>query len=304
MKKFFTLFCFVLITASAIGQTSFRKRSSLEFGLMIGASHYMGELTKPSLETRALNPAIGILTKYNPIDRITFRLQATYGTLTGDDRWYPDDLRRNARNAHFKSKLWDFYGGLSINLNTLDWKQDKGVIPYVFGGVSIFKFNPQAQFTYDPNSPHLNREQNNYASLESRDGEWVDLQPLGTEGQETTLFNERKRYSLTQIAIPFGMGLKFQLGKHWNVGIEYGWRMTFTDYIDDVSTTYISASLVEAQYGAMEGAMSDPGPALNAEDTILEGPPRGNPNTNDWYGIMGVTLTYRIDLNRVKCFQF
>ena len=59
-----------------------------------------------------------------------------------------------------------------------------------------------------------------------------------TEGQGTTSFQNRKPYSLTQLSIPFGGGVKIGVSDDFNIIIEYGLRKTFTDYIDDVSTTY------------------------------------------------------------------
>ena len=89
--------------------------------------------------------------------------------------------------------------------------------PFIFTGVSLFNFNPKA---------------------EASDGQWYTLQELGTEGQGTTSFQNRKPYSLTQLSIPFGGGVKIGVSDDFNIIIEYGLRKTFTDYIDDVSTTY------------------------------------------------------------------
>jgi hypothetical protein len=216
--------------------------------------------------------------------------------MEGDDNWYDTEEGEIPRNLYFKSVLWDFTGGLEYNLNYIDYRQDRGVIPYLFTGLSVFKFNPIAQFFYDPSSPHLSRNGNAYANLQSRDEDWVELQPLGTEGQETTAFNDRKRYLLTQVAIPLGFGFKFKLNNRWSLGLEYGVRITFTDYLDDVSSTYVDPVRVESQYGAIAAAMADRSPTLH-----IEGDERGEEARNDKYGIFGVTFTYRIFGNREVC---
>jgi opacity protein-like surface antigen len=289
------LFFSVGIFSEAQAQRWF-KTSSLEFGILGGFSHYSGDLTQSYFETRGFKPSFGIITRYTPRELVTFRLSGQYGAIAGDDRWYEDQNDVARRNLHFKSVLWDFTGAAEINLKRMDVREKRGVYPYGFIGVSVFKYNPLAQFEYDATSPHLARVPNDYASLASRDGEWVELQPLGTEGQETTEFNERRRYNLTQLAVPVGAGLKFKLSNNWTLGVEYGVRVTFTDYLDDVSMTYVDPSRIEGQYGAMSAAMGDRSPTLHFEDDA-----RGNPEKNDMYGILGVSFTYRIYGFRPVC---
>ncbi|MBR9861439.1 outer membrane beta-barrel protein [bacterium] len=292
MKKVFQRFSLIIILIG-LGQQSYAQRwfssSSLEFGIIVGASHYAGDLTQQYLETRGLKPSVGLITRYNATPALTFRLSGQWGGLEGDDTWYDTEEGENPRNLYFKSVLWDFTGALEINLNQLDQRQESGVIPYVFVGASVFKYNPMAQFIYDPSSPHLSRPGSAYANLQDRDGDWVELQPLSTEGQETTEFNERKRYNLTQVAIPLGLGFKFKLNSKWTLGIEYGARITFTDYLDDVSSSYVEPVRLESAYGPMSAAMADRSPTLHEEGAI-----RGEEANNDKYGILGLTFTYRI----------
>ncbi len=274
------------------------RTSSLEFGIIGGASHYSGDLTQSYFEARGLKPAVGLITRYTPGELATFRLSAQYGGLAGDDNWYEDPEDPASRNLSFQSTLWDFTGAVEINLRRTDLREKTGVIPYVFTGISVFKFNPQAQFIYDPSSPHVSRPGSTYTDLIDRDGEWIDLQPLGTEGQGTTEFNERERYHLTQLAVPLGAGVKFKFSNRWSFGIEYGARFTFTDYIDDVSTTYVDPTRLQSAYGSMSAAMADRSTVLHDE---LNNNQRGNPEKNDSYGILGFSLTYRIWGNRPKC---
>ena len=276
------------------------KTSSLEFGLIGGFSHYNGDLVKTTIETRAMKPSFGLITRYTPSQRVTFRLSAQYGQIEGRDDWYED--RGKTRNLSFQSDLWDFTGALEFNFVSLDNRQKSGIVPYAYTGISVFKFNPKAKFNYDPNgemarylTPAV------YAELADRDGELVELQPLGTEGQETTEFNDRKRYALTQIAIPIGAGLKFKLNHKWGLGLDYGMRITFTDYMDDVSDSYVDPQRLTAQYGPMSAAMADRSEVLHDE---LLNSRRGDPDDNDIYGIFGVTLTYRIYGNRPSCPTF
>jgi hypothetical protein len=265
----------------------------------LGGSNYRGELVDKFFETRGTFFAPGVLVRYNPTERISFKITGVYGHVAGDDKWYEKDAVRTKRNLDFKSVLWDFSAGLDINLATISPREEKGIIPYVSMGISVFKFNPTTQFIFDPNSPHALRSPVTYSALRDFDGKWVELQPLGTEGQQTTQYNERRRYALTQLAIPLAAGLKIKINKQWTIGLEYGLRKTFTDYLDDVSSTYVEPEYVEGQYGIMASSLSDRSATLNEPSS-----PRGDKSNKDTYSLFGFSLTYRIFTNRVRCFQF
>jgi len=266
------------------------RQSTLDFGIMVGGSNYNGDLVTSAFEMRGTHFNAGLITRWNPVQRLSFRLSANYGGISGDDRWYTSDDERTARNIHFKSELWDFTAAVEVNLRTFGFKQTTGVIPYLMGGVSVFKFNPRAQFTYDASSWAATGGLQNYANLIDRDGDWVELQPLGTEGQETTENNELKRYALTQLAIPVGFGFKWRMNEHWELGVEYCTRFTFTDYLDDVSGVYMEPVFIESQYGSMAAALGDP--STTGQEA---GSNRGDgKDKNDMYSIFGLTLTYKI----------
>lgn len=289
-------------TLESNAQQRWFRTSSLEFGLIGGFSHYSGDLTQKHFESKGFKPSVGLITRYTPGQLVTFRLSAQYGQLEGRDDWYEDQTVPERRDLSFKSDLWDFTAAAEFNFNQLDFRDKSGIIPYAFIGVSVFKYNPKAQFIYDPTSAVARYlGQATYSQLADRDEEWVELQPLATEGQETTEFNDKKRYPLTQLAVPLGGGLKFKLNHNWTLGMEYGLRVTFTDYLDDVSSTYVDPVRLSTQYGPMSAAMSDRSPTLHDE---LNNNKRGEPSKNDAYGIFGVTLTYRIYGNRPKCPMF
>jgi opacity protein-like surface antigen len=302
-----TKWVFMLLISVGIGTTSANaqrwfRTSSLEFGVIGGFSHYSGDLTQSYFETKGFKPSVGIITRYTPRQLVTFRLSAQYGKLEGDDKWYEDQNNPERRDLSFQTDIWDFTGAFEFNFNYIDTRQKSGVIPYAFIGASVFKYNPKAVFNYDPNSQLAAYLGPSYTSLSARDGELIELQPLGTEGQETTEFNDRKRYALTQMAIPIGAGFKFKLSHNWSLGVEYGARITFTDYLDDVSGTYVDPTRLQAQYGPMSAAMSLRTPTY--DPNRLEGSTRGNESTRDLYGIFGVTLTYRIYGNNPSCPTF
>ena len=99
----------------------------------------------------------------------------------------------------------------------------------------MFNFNPQAR-KFDTNTPF-----DNDGNLTNN--EWLDLQPLGTEGQYSSQYPEKDPYQLIQFAIPVGIGFKVSLSEKFSMAIEYGLRKTFTDYIDDVEVFMLAHNI-------------------------------------------------------------
>ena len=308
-RKVFFFLAFSLLKGFASDAQSYKRISSLEFGLVGGVSHYTGDLVNTWFAPEGIGPSIGLITRWNPNPIITLRFSGTYNQVSGDDRWYPNIDERANRNLHFKSDILDFTGAVELSLVQISPRQEKGIVPYIMTGLSVFSFKPKAQFDYDAfmNSKHasnltsveLARVQGDLRNL---DGEWVDLQPLSTEGQESTEYNDRRRYSLTQLAIPVGLGVKFKLNKNWNIGLEYATRITFTDYLDDVSLSYPEPLFVQAHNGPIAAYMSDR--SLNNPPLDLTESPRGDDSKFDLYSILGISLTYRINSTRAKCPTF
>jgi opacity protein-like surface antigen len=299
MKKSASIIVFLLIIAPVLtfGQKQQKKTPSLDFGLYLGGSNYMGEFTKGSMPVWGnTNLAGGLIARYNYGPYLTFKGTAVYGKIEGSDKEFSNDVYRHRRNLSFKSDIVEF--SIQGEWNILGYENTRtsyGWSPYLFAGISVFRFNPKTQFNYvaglhDP-------------TLQGQDGDWIELQPLGTEGQETTKFNDKRRYSLTQLSVPLGAGVKWQLNDNWAFGIDFGVRKTFTDYIDDVSSIYVDNIIVGGASGPMAVALKDRSLEIG-QPAFENGDPRGNSKTKDWYMIGGITLTYRILGGRQPCFNF
>jgi len=143
--------------------------------------------------------------------------------------------------------------------------------PYLFMGISYFKMNPMGQYN---------------------DG-WVELQSLRTEGQGSD-FNSNKPYKLNQISLPVGVGIKVNLTTRIALGIEYGIRKTFTDYLDDVSGNYVHPSILNETSGQLSAEISDPSLNNQGSKSFSNGIARGNANNKDWYAFAGITLSFRL----------
>jgi len=296
MKNIYTS-ALIALLALPFTLSAQKKASSLDFGLYLGRSNYMGEFTKGSMPLwDKTKLAGGLICRYNYGPYLTFKGTAIYGQIEGSDKNFSDDAYRRRRNLSFKSDIVEF--SIQGEWNILGYENTRTSYawsPYLFAGLSVFRFNPKAQFNYNAaiHDP----------TLQAQDGDWIELQPLGTEGQETTKFNDKRRYALTQVSIPFGFGVKWQLNDHWAFGIDYGWRKTFTDYMDDVSSIYVDNIIVGGASGPMAVAMKDRAPEIG-ELPFENNDPRGNSATKDWYMIGGITLTYRIIGGRQPCFNF
>ena len=215
-----------------------------EVGLSLGPSFFLGDLGGTRGKGRTFIKDLNIpLTKmmkgvhFNiyPAEWIGFRIAANIGKLEGYDSLIVDhggaEMFRKDRNLDFRSNLTEAYIATEIYPTVLLEKYD-GLLhklrPYGIMGVGVFHFNPQGKYI-DPNG----------------NVSWVDLQPLRLEGQAMAEYPSRKPYTLTQLMIPMGFGLKYYFKENVYVGFEILHRKTFTDYVDDVSTTYIDPNLFD-----------------------------------------------------------
>ena len=120
------------------------------------------------------------------------------------------------------------------------------------------------------------------------------LRSLSTEGEGLTAYPERKPYKNNQIAIPFGGGLKLAISPKITLGVELGLRKLFTDYLDDVSTTYVDSATLFAAKGAQAIAFAYRGSEIHgAPPYPAAGSQRGNPKIKDWY----YTTVFRMSFN-------
>lgn len=236
----------------------------LETGLTGGGMLYTGDLN-PAPAPHLTQPAFGLLMRYNFTPRWVWKNTVTLGHVKGEDL---EGKALSGRSLSFRSRLTEISSQIEFNfLNYYTGSRRQLFSPYLFAGLSLFTFNPQAQFN----------------------GQWVDLQPLRTEGQDTQMYPDRKPYSRISLALPFGMGLKLSVNKKMTVGMEAGYRKTLTDYLDDVSTTYYLQGN-EIDPALPEEFLSDP---LRNHSPGMQ---RGNPAYKDWYAYAGVFVTYKINL--------
>jgi hypothetical protein len=265
----------ILITFIGLGFTANAQyKENTEVGFIGGASYYLGDLNTTHFNNSL--PFGGIVIRKNIDRRFSYKAELLYLNIAADDRVDATDTIAINRGLHFRSYVFELSG--QIEFNFLPFEAGNALYtwtPFVYTGLSFFQFNPQA---------------------ENKDGLWVNLQELGTEGQGSTSFLERTKYPLTQLAIPLGGGLKIAVNPSFNIILEYGVRKTFTDYLDDVSKTYPLTNggdisdITNATY-----EMSDP------NGTHIAGDQRGNPDKKDWYSFVGITLSFKLNNQTKGC---
>jgi hypothetical protein len=213
-----------------------------EFGVGIGAGHYFGDLNTRARLNRP-KPAASLFFRKNFGNYIALRIGASFAQLGYSDVYNTHNELMRRRNLSFNSNVWEL--GLQGDFNFyrfMPGEEEFRWTPYVTMGLSIFNYDP---YTY------LN-DQKYY------------LRPLGTEGQGDTSFPDRKPYSSMAFAIPFGVGIKYSINERINVGFEVVHRFSRTDYLDDVSTTYVDPAIFPPN---PDGS---PNPALLLSDRSYE----------------------------------
>ena len=259
MRQILTL----LLTTALIGSSYAQKFHLNLFG---GASNYQGDLQSKRFTFSQARLAYGGGLSYELTDRIMLKTGITLGKITADDKLNP---KNPSRNLNFTSRIAEVQ---LVGEYYLRGMNDFPLSPYVFGGVAIFHYNP---YTYDST------------------GAKVYLRPLSTEGQG--FYNNKKSYSLTQISIPFGAGVKLTLTDNIHVGAEIGLRKTFTDYLDDVSTAYVDKDLLLSNRGQQAVALAYRTSELkNGAPYPAGGTQRGSAKYKDLYYFSGITLSFRL----------
>lgn len=259
MRKFLLLS--ILCPLVAVSQQRFHVT------LFGGLSNYAGDLQDHQFTLQQSNFAFGAGIKYDFSPHLALRLAYNHGTIEGDDKKSSDPLLR-ARNLSFASKINE--GSLLLEYTILNL-EDRKISPYIYSGVSVFHFNPYAYDTV---------------------GNKVFLKPLSTEGQGLEQYPDRKPYKLTQFAIPFGIGVKFRISENTVLAYEVTVRKTFTDYLDDVSNTFVDEFALAQARGTKAVEMAFRADELKGSTSTYpgDGAVRGGPKYDDWYYTTGFTL--------------
>ena len=304
MKKIvlFLLLAFAL-EQSAVAQFKY------DYGFRFGGANYLGDIGGKNLPRRDLivdmhlpstRWAVGGFVRKRKSKKLAFAGTFDYIRIQGTDQlttYFP----RRARNLTFKNDMFELGARAEYTLYYDSDLSNQGYFNpdmkiYVFGGVAGLFSNPKGLMNYYA-AKNYSR-----ATGENLEGEWISLRKYRTEGQDNA-------YSPVAVAVPLGIGMYFTYMKKWRVGWEYSWRMTFTDYLDDISTVYpdptvvstanpeefslISAYLYHSyDEGFVQSSETNP-TNIPGTNFSTKGSPRGNPLNNDNY------MTFQLYVSKV-----
>jgi hypothetical protein len=205
---------------------------------------------------------------YKVAPHISFKGEMSFFQLGGSDA----NGSNEARNLSFESRNLEAYAGVMYELFDVDmYSRGQGIIvnPYAFAGLGFVTVNPTTELA----------------------GREYNLRRFKTE--DVT-------YTGASLTAPLGAGVRFELTRRIGLSVEAAYRFTFTDYLDDVSTTYLNTSIVEP----LRASLIDRGPEVGtprAEPGAL----RGNPNNKDAYLSLGVKFEYLLfpidNVSKPKC---
>ncbi len=275
---------FALATKDAEAQRFTNKKTYNSVGVHLNAMNYFGDIVPESdftsLRFKSTRPNLGVSFSRRFSPRFSARAAFAWGRITGDDLKSAslneaENAPRYIRNLRFRNDIKELSAVITVDLfeNRGNYLKRPDFSPYAFAGVAAFAHNPKA---------------------EDAQGNIVELQPLGTEGQYSpnrAALGYHEPYSKVQIAIPFGAGVRYKLDRNWDLGFEIGWRKTFTDYLDDVSTNYVQSAADIPTAKGLEMANRSTGPGHEF------GNQRGDQTDKDWYIVAGFNLSYIIPTN-------
>lgn len=259
---FLTILCWCVVKVEA---------QTLDIGIGVGGSTYWGDMNTPDFGSNIGNtrPAVQLVGNLGFSDYLSVRGGLLYGRLGAADRksnvpW------QQTRNLDFTSPYLELSLLTEIHVFGYNRLEESFLSPYVALGLSGFYFNPSTVYQ----------------------GVSYELQPLGTEGQGLPGFADP--YSRFSGALVFGAGSKFKLSESVTMSVDILARRTFTDYIDDLSTDYVSYPELAAGNGEIAARLGNRmGEFLGQEEPVVleTGSQRGGNTVRD-YVFTGMVTFY------------
>jgi len=257
-----------------------------EFGISAGAAHYFGDLNTRAKFNR-LKPTLGIFFRKQFGNYVGLRIAAHYARLGYSDIYNTDNDFERRRNLSYNSNIWELTLQGDFNFyKFVPGDPDRRFTPYVTLGAGVF--------SYDPYAYYQNQK--------------VFLRPLGTEGQGYSQYPERKPYSTMAFCVPFGVGVKYNLTQNMNIGFEIVHRFTNTDYLDDVSSTYVDPSIfpkLPDGSASIAELLQDRSYETGEPIGFVNGTARqrGYPNQKDQYVMAELTISFNLTSYRCPTAQ-
>ena len=246
---------------------------TLSIGISSGLMNYQGDIQPTSFTLRQSNTYFSFYIKQPVTRHLSFKAGLGYGRVQGDDKYNRDYLQK--RNLSFYTSIKEAYAGIEMYAFPIN---NNKITPYLFAGITAFHFNP---YTF------------------TGDGQKVFLQPLSTEGQGLEGYGDRKPYTLKQAALTGGIGIKYSVNENCMIGIEFTQRKTFTDHLDDVSSSYVDKEKLLAAKGQLAVDLAFRGDEISSGNVYpSHGEQRGTPSEKDWYYSTGFSAEFNLNAIR------
>ncbi len=253
-------------------------QSQGELGVFVGLANYQGDLASYNFENGLkvkVGPVIGIHAGYELNRHFQVRGDLLYARISGDDALQVKETNKS-RNLNFFAPVIQLAAGVQWNILGFSNESPGSFTPYGMAGASIFYFNPRTKYG----------------------GEKYSLQPLGTEGQFLDDYPDQKPYSRFQPSLQLGGGLKYMTDSRLILALEGILSFTFTDYLDDVSTIYISYPELLEKAGPITAALANrQGEYLGTGPVVVQtGSARANSDSKDLFGIITFSVSIPIEI--------
>ena len=265
--KFYVIASILLGAFSAEAQKSPKRMNGTysKFSVSAGAgiSNYYGDLIKKRSFYSQPSYSFSAGIQYALISRLAARIDLGFQKLQGSDS--KSGGAHPERYLRFESDVFDFAIAAEYTVLNLD---KFPITPYVSAGVGVVVFNPYSEDV-------LGQRQN--------------LVELATEGQGIPGYGEK--YSTAALEFPLGVGLKGRINKEVSLSLDFNYRITKTDYLDDVSTNrYPNKAILDAR-NPLTSSYTWRGSGPYPTSPSLS---RGNPDNNDGFFTTQLKLTLKL----------
>lgn len=276
-KLLFILALFITSVVSTTAQTFY---TTTEYGFSLGGSQYFGDLND-RYGFKTPNAAVGVFTRIHMNPYIAVKIGAAVTRLSYNDKLSSTAFNKK-RNLNFTSNIAEAAIFTEFNFFRFMTGDDKSRwTPYLVGGAGIFYYDPTTTLG----------------------GRTYHLRDLGTEGQFAG-YGDRG-YGNFSFMFPVGAGFKYWLKPGVNFSCEVSNRLTLTDYIDDVSATYVGKENFETVTGNQTAAYSlqDRSTELGGEALGRAGKQRGNSSSKDQYLMVTFSLSFQLKTYRCPTYM-
>lgn len=241
-----------------------------EFGITGGVAHYFGDLNNRGAINRP-KIALGAFFRKQFGNYTALRITGNFAQLGYSDKYSKNEFQQR-RNLSFNTNIFEIAARGDFNFfKFIPTDPSHSFTPYATIGVGIFSYDPYAFYN----------------------GQKIYLRPLNTEGE--TFYKGRKAYGAMAICFPIGFGIKYAITEKVNISCEAAYRFTTTDYIDDVSTTYIGIDKFPSPNGGKSVAAIMQDRSFETGTPIgIEGRQRGFSKQKDSYAILEVGISFNI----------